>query len=111
MKVFIENLRFTCIVGILDFERTTPQDVIINLELGYEYKTKFINYAEVAELIKFTMTEQKFELLEEALLYLFTLLKKHYKNISTLFIKITKPSILPDCLVSVSDFQDYSFKA
>ncbi|MDD2357419.1 MAG: dihydroneopterin aldolase [Thiovulaceae bacterium] len=111
MKVYIEDLRFTCIVGILDFERITLQDVIINLELEYTYKTKFINYAEVAELIKFTMQEQKFELLEEALLYLFTLLKEHYKNITTLFIKIKKPSILTDCVVSVSDFKDYSFKA
>lgn len=111
MKVYIENLHFACIVGILDFERVTPQDVIVNLKLKYTYKTKFINYAEVAELIKFTMQEQKFELLEEALLYLFALLKEHYKNIATLFIKITKPSILADCVVSVSDFQDYSFKA
>lgn len=111
MKVYIEDLHFTCIVGILDFERVTPQDVIINLELEYTYKTKFINYAEVAELIKFTMQEQKFELLEETILYLFALLKEHYKNIATLFIKITKPSILADCVVSVSDFQDYSFKA
>lgn len=111
MKVYIEDLSLTCIVGILDFERVTPQDVIINLELEYEYKTKFINYAEIAELIKFTMQEEKFELLEEALISLFTILKEHYKNISTLFIKITKPSILSDCQVSVSDFRDYSFKA
>ena len=111
MKVYIEDFRFTCIIGILDFERVTPQDVIINLEFEYTYETKFINYAEVAELIKFTMQEQQFELLEEALLYLFSLLKEHYKNIITLFIKLTKPSILSDCVVSVSDFKDYSFRA
>ena len=111
MKVYIEDLRFTCIVGILDFERVTPQDVLLHVKFTYEYKTKFINYAEVAELVKFHMQEQKFELLEEALLSLFALLKEHYKNITTLFIKITKPSILSYCQVSVSDFKDYSFKA
>lgn len=111
MKIYIEDFHFTCIVGILDFERVTPQSVIINLELEYAYKTKFINYAEVAELIKFTMQEQKFELLEEALLQLFTLLKERYQDIATLFMKISKPAILPNCLVSVSDFKDYSFKA
>lgn len=111
MKVYIENLCFACIVGILDFERVTPQDVILDVEFEYEYKSKFINYAEVAELVKFHMQEEKFELLEEALLSLFELLKNHYKNISTLFIKITKPSILPDCQVSVSDFRNYAFKA
>lgn len=111
MKVYIEDLCLTCIIGILDFERLTPQDVIIKLELEYEYKTEFINYAEVAELIKFTLQEQKFALIEEALLSLFALLKERYENIVTLFIKITKPSILSDCAVSVSDFKDYSFKA
>lgn len=111
MKIYIEELRFACIIGILDFERSNLQDVILQIELDYEYKTKFINYAEIAELVKFHMQEQKFELLEEALISLFALLKQHYKNITTLFIKITKPSILPDCLVSVSDFKDYAFKA
>lgn len=111
MKIHIEELRFTCIIGILDFERVSPQDVILHVKFEYEYKTKFINYAEVAELVKFHMQEKKFELLEEALLSLFDLLKNHYKNISTLFIKITKPSILPDCQVSVSNFRDYAFKA
>ena len=111
MKIHIENLRFACIIGILDFERITPQDVILHVKFDYEYKTKFINYAEVSELIKFHMQEEKFELLEEALLSLFDLVKNHYKNISTLYIKITKPSILPDCEVSVSDFRDYALNA
>lgn len=111
MKVHIEELRFACIIGILDFERITPQDVILHVEFTYDYKRKFINYVEVAELVKFHMREKKFELLEEALLSLFDLIKEHYKNISTLYIKITKPTILPDCEVSVSDFVDYALRA
>ena len=111
MKLYVEDFKFTCIIGILDFERVTPQKVIINLELEYIYTTEFINYAEIAKLLKSTMQEQKFELLEEALLYLFALLKERYQNITTLFIKITKPAILTDCTVSISDFRDYSFKA
>lgn len=107
MKVYIEDFRFSCIIGILDFERETPQDVIINLELEYEFQTEFINYANVAELIKSSMQEKKFKLIEDALNYLFSSLKEKYTNISTLFIKITKPSILQDCRVSVSDFKSY----
>ena len=107
MKVHIEDFRFQCIIGILDFERANLQDVIINLELEYEYKTDFINYADVAQLIKSTMVNKRFELIEDALDNLFALLKENYQNILTLFIKITKPSILNDCLVSVSDFRTY----
>lgn len=107
MKVYIEDFRFSCIIGILDFERVTPQDIIINLELSYEYNSDFINYAEVAELIKSTMTDKKFKLLEDALIYLFPMLKEKYPNLSTLLIKITKPSILKECLVSVSDYRLY----
>jgi dihydroneopterin aldolase len=108
LKVYIEDFRFKCIIGILDFERRIPQDVIINLKLVYEFNnTDFINYADVAELIKTTMQESKFELIEDALIALFSLLKEKYPNISSLFIKITKPSILENCTVSVSDFQSY----
>ncbi len=107
MKVYIEGFRFSCIIGILDFERVTPQDVIINLELEYEFKSSFINYADVAEYVQSIMQEKKFELLEDALNHLFSFLKEKYPNISALFIKITKPSILQDCIVSVSDFRTY----
>ena len=107
MKVYIEDLRFQCIVGILDFERETPQEVIINLELEYEYINDFINYADVAKSMRSAMTEKKFGLLEDALEHLFSLLKESYPDISALFIKITKPSILEECIVSVSDFKRY----
>ena len=67
MTIHIEDLKFQSIIGILDFERTTPQDVIINLTIQYNYKDLFINYAEVSDLIKATMIEKKFLLLEDAL--------------------------------------------
>ncbi|MBU0631140.1 dihydroneopterin aldolase [bacterium] len=107
MKVYIEDFRFSCIIGILDFERVMPQDVIVNLELEYEFQTEFINYADIAEIIKSSMQEKRFELIEDALGYLFSLLKEKYTNTSSLFIKITKPSILQDCRVSVSDYKTY----
>ncbi|WP_345992356.1 dihydroneopterin aldolase [Sulfurimonas sp. HSL-1716] len=108
MKIYIEDFRFSCIIGILDFERETPQDVVINLELEYEFRSDFINYADIAELVRSAMQEKKFKLLEDALHHLFSLLKEKYPDISTLFMKITKPSILQECVVSVSDFRSYS---
>ncbi|MBU1659729.1 dihydroneopterin aldolase [bacterium] len=104
MTIHIEDLKFQCIIGILDFERTTPQDVIINLTLDYDYKGTFINYADVAELIKFEMKHNKFLLLENALNKLCEILVHKHISIISLNLKITKPSILSDCKVSVSTF-------
>lgn len=108
MKVQIEDLKFQTIIGILDFERTSAQDVIINLSLDYNYADEFINYADVSALIKNNMQTQKFLLIEDALLYLQDSLKKEFNKINTLELKITKPSILPDCKVSVSLFKDFN---
>jgi len=107
MTIYIENLKFKCILGILDFERTTPQEVVLNLTLTYHYKEKFINYAEVVEFIKNKMINSKFLLIEDALLEISSKLKENFSLIEKLDLKITKPSILPDATVSVSD--TYSF--
>ncbi|MEN8303996.1 MAG: dihydroneopterin aldolase [Campylobacterota bacterium] len=103
MIVHIEDLKFQCIIGILDFERETAQDVILNLTIDYKYEDEFINYADVSNLLKSTMIEKKFLLIEDALSELSKTLQKEFSKINTLYLKITKPSILPDCRVSVSN--------
>ena len=103
MQIHIEDLKFQCIIGILDFERIHVQDVIVNLTLDYLYTDSFINYAEVASLIKSFMLQKKFLLIEDALNELSQKLRKEFQDINTLHLKITKPSILPDCKVSVSN--------
>ena len=103
MKIEITDLSFKCIIGILDFERIKKQKVLINVSFEYEYsKEFFIDYAEVSNLIKTTMKKEKFFLLEDAILYLESLLLNSYK-ITTLKIKISKPNILKDCIVSLSN--------
>jgi len=108
MKVQIQDLKFQTIIGILDFERVNPQDVIVNLWLKYDYKNDFINYADVSELIKQSMQVEEFLLIEDALLFLITKLKKEFTKITSLELKITKPSILPNCCVSVSEFKEFN---
>jgi dihydroneopterin aldolase len=103
MKIEISNLTFKCIIGILDFERIKKQKVIINLSFEYEFlKDGFINYAEVSELLEKTMKKEKFLLLEEAILHLENLLNNSYK-INNLKIKISKPNILKNCVVSLEN--------
>ncbi len=107
MKIHVEDLKFQCIIGILDFEREKEQDIIISLEIEYEFGDVFINYADVAAEVQNRMKQEKFLLIEDALKQLSQKLKENFPQISTLSLKITKPSILPNCRVSVSNF--YSF--
>ncbi|CAM3839276.1 dihydroneopterin aldolase [Arcobacter cloacae] len=103
MKIEISNLTFKCIIGILDFERIKKQKVVINLSFEYNFSNDdFINYATVAELVEKTMKKEKFLLLEDAILHLETLLNNSY-NISNLKIKISKPNILKNCVVSLEN--------
>lgn len=102
MTIHIEELTFKTIIGILDFERETPQNVIINLEIDYDFKERFINYAEVVDLIKSDMIISKYLLIEDALHGLSQKITKNFPHAMKLRLKITKPSILGDAIVSVS---------
>ena len=103
MKVYIEDLSFKTIIGLLPFERVNKQNVIINASFEYRYDEKkkdFVDYSLVAKEIKSIIKKGKFELIEEGLE---TLHKKLYRQfpIKNLQIKITKPDILKECRVSV----------
>ena len=76
MTIHIEDLKFQAILGILDFERTRPQDIIINLKIDYNYTDNFINYADVSSLVKSHMIDRKFLLIEDALSSISKKLKK-----------------------------------
>jgi dihydroneopterin aldolase len=103
MTIHIEDLKFQCIIGILDFERVTPQDIIINLTLNYKYEKNFLNYAHIVDFLKKLMIKSEFLLIEDALEAINLKLNKEFPSIKSLQIKITKPSILPDCKVSVAN--------
>ena len=104
MTIHIENLTFDVIIGLLDFERDRPQRVIVNLEASYDYSDDaFIDYADMVFLIQNELREKRYELLENALLGLKELLTITYPNLQRLSLKISKPDILPECTVSLSE--------
>ena len=107
MQIEIKDLSFECIIGILDFERVTPQNVCINTCITYTYSQEFLNYALVAEHIENEMKTEQFELIEEAILSLNRSLKVTFPLISILFLKISKPDILANCEVSLSETFEY----
>lgn len=108
MTIHVEDLTFNAIIGLLDFERDKPQRVIINLEVSYDYKeNEFIDYADIVLLIQKELKEKRYTLLENALLGLKDILYTAYPHLQTLALKISKPDILPDCIVSLSKTWDF----
>jgi dihydroneopterin aldolase len=102
LTIEIENLTFYGIIGILPFEREKKQKIVININIEYLYdKKKFIDYSEITSLIEKIIIEKKFELIEDAIVYCEETLHKLYK-IKNLYIKISKPNILKNSIVSLS---------
>jgi 7,8-dihydroneopterin aldolase/epimerase/oxygenase len=108
MRIEIEDLTFETIIGVLDHERVHKQIVIVNLQLDYLYQTDYIDYVEVAKLIREDIISNQFYLLEDALRSLFILLPTRYPQMTRLFIKIAKPSAVADCTVSLCDTVSFS---
>jgi len=107
-KIYIEDLTFDAIIGILKKERKTPQKIIINCTIKYNYKKKnFINYALVSELIQKNIIKNKYKLLEDALINICKEIKSNFPGITALSLKISKPTILDNSVVSVEIKKKY----
>lgn len=102
MQIIIKDLTFRCIVGILENERITPQKVIVNLKVTYDYDGEnFINYAKLCECIENDMHEIKYFLLEDAINSLLEKIKYIYPKIEKMTIEILKPDILQNAVVGL----------
>ena len=82
IKIHLKNLRFKCIIGLLECERIKKQKVKINLSLKAD---EFIDYAELAELLKTQMKKQKFYKIEDGLIF--------FKDFLKLKLQILKPQV------------------
>jgi dihydroneopterin aldolase len=108
MTIHIEALTFNAIIGLLDFEREYTQQVVVDLEADYLYESsRFIDYADITLLIEEKIQKARYSLLEDALLEIETLILANYPQITRLFLKISKPDILPNCRVSLSQTWHY----
>ena len=108
MIIHIENLTFDAIIGILKEERETPQQIIVNCKIKYKFKkNSFLNYADIVKLIEITIKKEKFLLLEDAIFFIMKKIKSNFKEISSIKLKISKPTILPNCVVSLEKKKKY----
>jgi dihydroneopterin aldolase len=103
MKIHIDNLEIECIIGLLDLEREHTQRVCLDIQVDYLYIIgQFLDYSQMVEQVTSHLQSQRYELLEDALEGIKTLLFQTFENIENLQIKLSKPDILPNCLVALS---------
>lgn len=91
------KLKFSCVIGILPFERKKKQEVRIKLTAKSD---DFLDYAVLCEWLEFTYKKRKFELLEQSLEFVASELQKTHPALRALKISITKPHIIKNAKVS-----------
>lgn len=100
--LIIEAFKLKVIIGILDFEKQLPQEILIEGKITYKYsKEDFIDYIEVKNIIQKLLQDNQYGLLEDALLDITYHLKNKFNTIKNIKLKIKKLNIDSDCIVGM----------
>jgi dihydroneopterin aldolase len=103
MTIHIETLTLNTIIGILEFERTSKQTVIVETKINYNYtENSFIDYSLVINKIETLLKIKKYALLEEAIEDIGKSILLEYPQIEYLYLKISKPNIIKNATVALS---------
>ena len=102
-KIFVNDLKVECIVGILPFEREKTQPLLVSMGLETSLEeagrtgalNKSIDYALLSERVKSYIVERKAGLLEELAVELCDLIEKEFKP-ESVKISLNKPNAVAD---------------
>jgi dihydroneopterin aldolase len=96
INTIIKDYEFETIIGLLDFERTTPQRVRINIEFQ---SNGFIDYIDMINFIEIIFDTEKFGSVESAVEITSQRLKENFSNLIFLKMEILKIEIVKNALV------------
>lgn len=96
MTTIIKDYKFETIIGMLDFERVTKQEVQMSLEIC---STSFIDYVLIIDFVKNFYNERQFQSVEESLEETSKALKEKFGSLTSLKMEILKTEILPNAVV------------
>lgn len=107
--VYIRDLEFRTIIGVLESERGKKQDIVLNAKIFYTYKNEskdahsveFLDYAEVVKVIKHHIKSKKYGLLEDLLIGLNAILRKKFPMIEKMSLQAFKPSAIKGAQVGL----------
>lgn len=102
-KIIIDNLKITCTIGTLPHEKTTPQDIYVDITISTDVSaaaqsddlTQSIDYTKIAELCISTASQCHHELLEN-LAYEMIKSITYQLDIDNIRLKIKKPAAIAD---------------
>jgi dihydroneopterin aldolase len=99
--IFISELKVKTKLGVPEWERMTPQTIILDIEIGYDLSAAgksdaiadTIDYGAVVARIHDTLKQHSFQLVEALAEHLCQLILKEFGALSVK-IKVAKPGIL-----------------
>jgi dihydroneopterin aldolase len=101
--IFISELKVDTKLGVPEWERMTPQTIILDIEIGYDLTNACksdaiadtIDYGAVVRRIRETLTENSFQLVEALAEHLCQLIFNEFGALSVK-VKVAKPGILTE---------------
>ena len=100
--IFLEQVGVQTKLGVPDWERLTPQTIILDIEIGYDLSKPCqsdaiedtVDYGTVVSHIRETLEENSFKLVEALAEHVCQLILQEFKA-ESVKIKVAKPGILP----------------
>jgi len=100
--IFLSEVKVQTKLGVPEWERMTPQTIILDIEIGYDLSkacqsddvNDTIDYGAVVSRVRDTLKENSFQLVENLAEHLCQLILKEFNALSVK-IKVAKPTILP----------------
>ena len=96
----LKSLRIDCIIGIFDHERQTPQTVILDIDLDYDFAAAAgseaigdaVDYAAVAQSVTDFVRRRAFQLIETMAEETAAMLLARLAPVQTVRLEIRKPA-------------------
>ncbi|MGB4882735.1 MAG: dihydroneopterin aldolase [Neisseria sp.] len=101
-KIFLHGMKAETLIGVYDWERKNKQTLILDLDIGVAEQSALsddindtVHYAEVCELVRKSLAEQRFQLLEALAEHVAELILQNFNAVSVR-VRVVKPGILPN---------------
>jgi 7,8-dihydroneopterin aldolase/epimerase/oxygenase len=100
--IFLEQVKVQTKLGVPNWERLTPQTIILDIEIGYDLSRAClsdaiedtIDYGQVVSKIRETLNTHNFKLVEALAEHICQLIIKDFGALRVK-LKVSKPAILP----------------
>ncbi len=117
--ILLEGLRVECIIGDLPHERTFPQELFLDLELGCDLRpaarsdalADTVNYVAVAAAVRAALTEGRCQMVERAAQLAADAAFAVDARIRTVRVTLRKPHALPGVVAAVRIFREREDKS